>query len=62
MVKEMVCRKCKCINRGKICQVCHSSDLSPDWSGIVLVVDPENSQIAKSLGISKKGKYALKVT
>ena len=61
MAKEMACRKCKCINTGKICRVCHSSDLSPDWSGIILVVDPQNSQIARSLGIEKQGKYALRV-
>jgi DNA-directed RNA polymerase subunit E" len=28
----------------------------------VLIVDPLNSIVAKSLGISEKGKYALKVT
>jgi len=27
-----------------------------------LVVDPSNSQIARTLGITEKGKYALKVT
>jgi DNA-directed RNA polymerase subunit E" len=36
--------------------------LSPDWSSSVLVVDPTNSLVAKSLGIKEKGKYALKVT
>ena len=33
-----------------------------DWNGIVLVVKPTNSKIANTLGISKPGKYALKVT
>jgi len=61
MIKEMACRKCKYITRAKICQICKSSDLSHDWSGIVLVVDVNNSQIARSLGITKEGKYALKV-
>ena len=37
-------------------------DLTPDWQGIVLVADPEQSRIAKTLGITVKGKYALKVT
>ncbi len=62
MVREMACRKCKCVTIGKICPVCKSSDLTPDWNGIVLVVDPSNSQIARTLGITEKGKYALKVT
>jgi len=62
MAKEMACRKCKFVTTGKICPVCKSSDLTPDWSGIALVVDPSHSQIAKTLGITEKGKYALRVT
>jgi len=62
MVREMACRKCKFVTTGKVCPVCKSSDLTPDWSGIALVVDPSNPQIAKTLGITEKGKYALRVT
>jgi DNA-directed RNA polymerase subunit E" len=62
MVREMACRKCKFVTIGKVCPVCKSSDLTPDWNGIALIVDPENSNIAKTLGITEKGKYALKVT
>ncbi len=62
MAREMACRKCKFVTIGKVCPACKSSDLTPDWSGIVLVVDPSNSQIARTLGITEKGKYALRVT
>ena len=62
MEREMACRKCKAVTTGKICPVCKSSDLTPDWNGIVLVVDPTNSEISKTLGITQKGKYAIKVT
>jgi DNA-directed RNA polymerase subunit E" len=62
MVREMACRKCKFVTVGRVCPVCKSSDLTPDWNGIALIVDPENSHIAKTLGITEKGKYALKVT
>ncbi len=62
MAREMACRKCKYVTIGKVCPICKSSDLTPDWSGIVLVVDPSNSQIARTLGITEKGKYALRVT
>lgn len=61
MVREMACRRCKFVTPGKVCPACKSSDLTPDWSGIVLVVEPEISQIAQTLGVSRKGKYALKV-
>lgn len=62
MVREMACRKCKYVTIGKVCPVCKSSDLTPDWNGVALIVDPENSYVAKTLGITQKGKYALKVT
>jgi DNA-directed RNA polymerase subunit E" len=61
MAREMACRKCKSVTTGKVCPICKSSDLTPDWNGVVLVVDPTNSEISKTLGITKKGKYAIKV-
>ena len=61
MAREMSCIKCKCVTTGKVCPICKSSDLTPDWNGVVLVVDPTNSEISKTLGITKKGKYAIKV-
>ena len=68
MVKELACRKCKCVTIGKICPACKSSDLTPDWQGIVIVANPNQSKIAKTLKISveqwkkEHPKYALKVT
>ena len=62
MAKEMACRKCKYVSPGKVCPACKSSDLTPDWQGVILVVNPEESKIAKTLGITAKGKYAIKVT
>ena len=58
----MACRKCKRVTTEKVCPSCKSSDLTPDWSGVVLVVDPTNSEISKTLAITQKGKYAIKVT
>jgi len=62
MTREMACRKCKHVTTLKVCPNCKSSDLTPDWNGVVLVVDPTNSEISKTLGITTKGKYAIKVT
>lgn len=62
MPRELACRKCKCVTTGKVCPVCKSTDLTPDWNGIVLVVEPTKSVVAKTLGITAKGKYALQVT
>lgn len=62
MAREMACRKCKFVTTGKVCPACKSSDLTPDWTGVVLIVEPDGSQIASTLGITAKGKYAIKVT
>jgi DNA-directed RNA polymerase subunit E" len=62
MPKEVACKKCKALTIGKVCPVCKSSDLTPDWSGIILVFDPSKSQIANILEITTPYKYALKVS
>jgi DNA-directed RNA polymerase subunit E" len=62
MPKEVACKKCKAITIGKVCPICKSSDLTPDWSGIIIVFDPSKSQIANTLEITNPHKYALKVS
>jgi DNA-directed RNA polymerase subunit E" len=62
MAKEKACRKCKAITIGKVCPNCKSTDLSPDWTGIILVFDPSKSLVAKTLDITSANKYALKVS
>ena len=49
MPRELACKKCRAITYGKICSVCKSTELSPDWSGIILVFQPSNSKIAGSV-------------
>ncbi|MHB8567050.1 MAG: transcription elongation factor subunit Spt4 [Nitrososphaerales archaeon] len=62
MPKEFACRKCQTLTTGKICQNCHSTELTPDWSGLIVVVNPEKSTVSKTLTITKPGRYALKVS
>jgi DNA-directed RNA polymerase subunit E" len=35
--------------------------LSDDWSGLVVIMDAENSEVAKRMGINAPGRYALRV-
>jgi DNA-directed RNA polymerase subunit E" len=58
---EKACRDCNFITGADICPNCGGTSLSDDWTGYVVVLDPENSEIAKRLSITKPGKYALKV-
>ena len=64
MAREMACRKCKRVTTEKVCPniECKSSDLTPDWNGVVLIVNHETSEIANTLKITGNGKYAVKVT
>jgi DNA-directed RNA polymerase subunit E" len=41
--------------------MCKSTNLSDDHSGVIIIIDPENSAIAKLMKVTKKGRYALKV-
>jgi DNA-directed RNA polymerase subunit E" len=46
----------------KVCPVDGSTELSGEWSGLIIIISPEHSQVAKTLGITKAGRYALKVS
>jgi DNA-directed RNA polymerase subunit E" len=60
-MSEKACVSCHFITKENICPKCKTSSLSDDFSGIVIVFDPENSAIAKAMNIKEKGRYALKV-
>ena len=46
LAREFACKKCRALTAGKMCPVCKSTELSKDWSGIMLIFDPEKSKIA----------------
>jgi len=60
-MSEQACRDCHRIVSGQTCPVCGSNSLSRDWSGYVVILDPELSSIAAKLNITTAGAYALKV-
>ncbi len=60
-MSEQVCRECHRIVAGQTCPICGSSNLSSDWSGMVIIIDPERSEIAKKIDVKVADKYALKV-
>ena len=61
-MKELACRKCRTLTTEKACPNDGSTELSNEWSGLVIIINPEKSQVAKTLGIVKAGRYALKVS
>lgn len=55
------CRVCNNITDGVSCPLCKSTELSDDFSGLLVILDPGNSQLAEKIEIKEKGNYALKI-
>ncbi len=60
-MKKKVCKHCKLIVDGDICPVCKKSDFTTVFQGQINVIDVDRSFLAKRIGISVKGNYALKI-
>ena len=55
------CRTCKNISDQNICPICKGTEFSDDYSGLLVVLDPENSILAEKLKTEEAGNYALKI-
>lgn len=60
-MKEKACKDCHMISLGNICPNCKSTNLSNDWTGLIILLDVENSEIAKKINAKSLGKYAIRV-
>jgi len=60
MAKKKVCKRCKMFIEGSECPVCKDNKFSTNWQGRIYVLDANKSAIAKKIGISMKGEFALK--
>jgi DNA-directed RNA polymerase subunit E" len=54
------CTKCHRIMEEDRCAICNVAT-SRNWSGFLIVVEPEKSGIAQELKITLPGEYALRV-
>ena len=63
MAKIKACRNCHYVVQDNVnqCPACKMHDLSEDFSGLIINIDPETSEIAKKLNVTRAGQYALKV-
>jgi DNA-directed RNA polymerase subunit E" len=56
------CKNCRLIVADAgTCPLCQSNELTEKFSGQLVVVDPERSEIAKKLEIKAPGTYAIKI-
>jgi len=62
-VTYKACTRCRYIvpSDVKQCPVCGSTTFTDNWKGMVIVIDPEKSEIAKIIGAKVPGRYAIRV-
>ena len=58
---KKVCINCKLFVIGSQCPICKGTKFSDNWKGRIIIIDPNNSEIAKKVGITVKGEYAIKI-
>ncbi|MCX8158795.1 MAG: DNA-directed RNA polymerase subunit E'' [Candidatus Pacearchaeota archaeon] len=58
---EKACKNCKLIFDGAKCPKCGSEDASDSYKGRVIILKPEESEIAKNMKLKDRGDYAIKV-
>ncbi len=63
MNQGKACRSCRYVlEAGDVCPVCGSNQFTTFWRGYVVVLKAEESEIAQKMGITKPGKYALRLS
>jgi DNA-directed RNA polymerase subunit E" len=57
------CVKCKTLVQDgvEVCPVCGSREFTEEWDGIVGILNPEKSEVARILSIKQKGLFSIKV-
>lgn len=58
---EKACRKCRRIVQGDVCPVDQSTDLTKTFEGYIVILSPNDSEVAKAVSATTPGKYALKI-
>lgn len=57
---KKVCKKDKIFYEGDECPICKGNNFTTSWQGRLNVIDPDKSEIAKKVNITRKGEYAVK--
>jgi len=62
MGKKKACKSCKMFYEENECPQCHSTQFALNWRGRLSILDSQKSEIAKKIGFTTSGEYAIKVT
>lgn len=62
MAVQKACKVCRTVvESGAKCPKCGSENLSENSKGKIIIINPEQSEIAQKLKIKDKGTYAIKI-
>ena len=59
-MKKKVCKRCKLFVEGPECPLCKGNQFATNWQGRITIIDANKSDIAKKMGITANGEYAIK--
>jgi len=59
-VANKACKECSFVSDMDACPRC-GGETSREWQGYLVIIDHTKSDIAKRMGITANGKYALRV-
>lgn len=59
-MKQRACKLCNNIHNEDKCPLCESKESTEAFKGRIEIIDPEKSEIAKKLNLSRKGNFAIK--
>ena len=58
---KQACKICKQIVTKDKCPDHPDAKLIENWKGRIIILNPETSELAKKMGVVKKGEYAIRV-
>lgn len=59
---DRACVECKrIVKSGTECPICKGNDLTTAWKGLIIIYDPEHSELAEQVGVDTPGSYAIRV-
>jgi DNA-directed RNA polymerase subunit E" len=59
-MKKKICKSCNLIVQGETCPLCKKNAFTTSFQGQINVLDANKSFIAKKIGLTVKGEYAIK--
>jgi len=61
MNKKKVCKRCRIFVDAGECPLCKGNQFATGWNGRVVILDTDHSLIAKKMGTTANGEYAIKL-